>query len=339
MIVTNSLTGGGAERSMNLVANELSKRKWQVALVPINSSSPDLIAPKCEVFEVNRTWQGGYINTLTSLVKFNKIVKFWRPDVVILNTDLPEFFGAVLTQRCKLVAVEHINHPWKTRRVFGRIIRWLLKIKKTSWVTVSDHLSIWPSGNSPQKVIANAISSEDLSILSREPEKRRTAIDRLVFVGRLAVQKRPEWLLEIAKQTCLPINFIGAGAMMESLIAETKLNNLDANFQGHVLHPWTLFREGDLLVVPSKYEGDGLVIVECIRMSIPLLVSDIPEFRRFQFPDKHYCLKASDFVDRIKEHEMNLEELIVPYDIAKGILDGRRISKVGNCWESLLSSI
>lgn len=42
-IVTNSLTGGGAERAMNLAANALHAAGIQVLLIPINhgGSRPD----------------------------------------------------------------------------------------------------------------------------------------------------------------------------------------------------------------------------------------------------------------------------------------------------------
>ena len=36
MVVTNSLAGGGAERSMNLLVNELASRGMALSLVPIN---------------------------------------------------------------------------------------------------------------------------------------------------------------------------------------------------------------------------------------------------------------------------------------------------------------
>ena len=43
MIVTNSLSGGGAERSMNIVSNEMHMRKWPTILVALNSGPRDLV--------------------------------------------------------------------------------------------------------------------------------------------------------------------------------------------------------------------------------------------------------------------------------------------------------
>ena len=45
-IVTNSLSGGGAERAMNLLADNLGKfENFNVMLIPINAGPPDLIQP------------------------------------------------------------------------------------------------------------------------------------------------------------------------------------------------------------------------------------------------------------------------------------------------------
>ena len=54
-IVTNSLSGGGAERAMNLLADNLDKfEDLDVMLIPINAGPPDLIQPSCEISEINR---------------------------------------------------------------------------------------------------------------------------------------------------------------------------------------------------------------------------------------------------------------------------------------------
>ena len=96
MLVTNSLTGGGAERAMNLLSIELLNRGWSTALVPINAGGQDQVIPLCDVFPLERPWNGSLASTFKSVIKFNQVVRSWRPDVVILNCDLPELLGALL---------------------------------------------------------------------------------------------------------------------------------------------------------------------------------------------------------------------------------------------------
>jgi hypothetical protein len=115
MVVTNSLTGGGAERSMNLMCNELIRRNWTVSLVPINDSPADKVTPTCEIFALKRDWNSGIKNTLLAFLAFSRAVRIWKPDLIILNCDLPELFGAMLVRKQKFVVIEHASNPWGSR--------------------------------------------------------------------------------------------------------------------------------------------------------------------------------------------------------------------------------
>ncbi len=340
MIVTNSLTGGGAERSMNLVANELTARGIPVALVPINAGSDDQVVPKCEVYPLERQWRGSLSNTITSLWSFNRLVWAWKPDFIVLNCDLPELFGALLLSNQKLVAVEHINHPWITRQRFGRFVRKVLEIRKTTWVAVSNHLTIWPNQRVPYGILLNPIvvTSKPISSNSQHLESSQK-LKRLVCIGRLAEQKRPGWVLEIAAQAKLPVEFIGDGKMHEQLKATATIKNLQATFLGQVLDPWASLKLGDLLIIPSKYEGDGLVVIEALHHGVPMLIADIPDFRRFGFPEANYCKSINDFVQRISSYRNDISELLIPEELSLPILESRSVRAVGDSWEGFLVSI
>ena len=337
MILTNSLTGGGAERSMNLVCNELTLRGWPVSLVPINSSETDLIVPTCEVFPLNRKWQGGIVDTLSALRKFHAISRSWKPDVVILNCDLPELFGALLLKKNKRVVVEHSNPAWTTRMNFGKIVRRILRIQAATWVSVSSHIQIWPSGLEPYAVLQNPLPSsteviQDIGTTSH--------LQRLVYIGRLAsVQKRPEWMLKIGALTGIEVLMIGEGSIMQALRNEARIIHPGTDFAGYVRDAWSLVQSGDLLIVPSAWEGDGLVVIEGLKRGIPMLLSDIPDFQRFDLPSKNYCQNVDDFVARINIYRENLTSLVVPEDVKDSILSLRSLDAVGDAWEIFLNSI
>lgn len=335
MIVTNSLTGGGAERSMNLVSNELTSRGWPIALVPINSSEPDLVTPTCEVFPLNRQWRGSVFNTLSSIVKFNRLVRSWKPDVIVLNCDLPELFGALLLEKKLLVVVEHSNIAWAKREGFGKLVRTILSRRRVVWVAVSSHLRIWPNGSSPQTVLQNPLtpSLESMNILAVSAH-----VKRLVFVGRLTPEKQPARTLEISERSNFDVVIMGDGIMREPLQAEVEARGLNVSFSGQTRDPWSHVQSGDLLIVPSASEGDGLVVIEGMQRRIPLLLSDIPDFRRFGLPDRNYCLSVDDFVTRIEEYRDDLTSLIVPGEISNSILASRSLNVVGNSWERFLET-
>jgi len=339
MIVTNSRTGGGAERSMNLACNELSKRGWPISLVPINSSPNDQVTPNCEVFPLERQWRGGLISTLTAIWKFQRIINDWKPEVIVLNCDLPELFGATQFSRSRLVVVEHVDRPWITRMVLGRVIRRILKLRKAKWVAVSSHLLIWPNSLNPDAILPNSILTSQANLKVSNKFKKTNRVERLIFIGRLAPQKRPDWMIKIGKITGIPVSFIGDGAMRESMQSLAIASELNFTFHGRLEDPWAAIEVGDLLIVPSEYEGDGLVVIEGIQKGMPMLISDIPDFRRFRLSELNYCRSIQDFANSIIRFRTDISSLLIPPSISTEILFARSPKNVGDVWEEFLHAI
>lgn len=335
MIVTNSLTGGGAERSMNLVCNELTVRGWPISLVPINSSGPDQVIPICEVFPLNRKWQGTVRETGLAILKFNQMVRSWNPDIIVLNCDLPELFGAALFGKRKLFVIEHSNIPWIRRITLGRIVRKILTCRDTTWGVVSSHLSIWPNGKAPSVILENPLALAQQS--SIEPDS--DSIQRLIYIGRLSPEKCPNLLIEIGLRTGLEMEFFGDGVMREELQTTATGGKVRARFHGQVQNPWVDIQTGDLLIVPSANEGDGLVVLEGLQKEIPILLADIPDFRRFGFPERNYCKTVDSYVSRINDFHNDLSTLIVPRAMSTEILRSRSIGIVASAWERFLNSL
>jgi glycosyltransferase involved in cell wall biosynthesis len=334
MVVTNSLAGGGAERAMNLVCNELTKRKWQVSLVPINSGITDGVVLECEVFPLERNWNGTLLNTVESIWKFNKVVTKWDPEVIILNCDLPELFGSLLFSRRKLVVLEHTSKAWAKRSALGRIVRKVLTLRKPIWAAVSNHLTIWPNLGKPQVILQNSIILPGKKIEISSSNQ----IKRLVFIGRLSREKRPEFALEIARATNLEIIFIGDGVLNNELRDKALKESIKANFLGWIDKPWLNVKNGDLLIVPSSLEGDGLTVVEGLAISAPMLLADIPDLRRFDFPDKQYCASVNDFVVTIFKFKDKIDELVLDEKSSQAVLSTRSINIVGDAWTEFLKN-
>lgn len=332
-VVTNSLSGGGAERSMNLLCNELFIRNWDISLIPINRSDPDLVPLMCPVYEVNRVWNGTFLNTILSFFRFNFLIFKIRPKVLVLNCDLPEFFGALVLYPVKLIAVEHVNHPWLTRLRFGRIIRFILNLRGVCWVSVSSHLSIWPNASKPEVTLLNSITP---AVKKPTREIERAHLKRLIFIGRLTEQKRPNWIIELGKATETEVGIYGAGSQEKALRQLAQANSKEVNFFGFNPQVWTYVSPGDLLLVTSGWEGDGLVILEALNNRVPILLSDIPDLRRFNLPDRNYCNDLRNFADRIEEFRGNLNDLVVEDDVSRRILDERMPPTVAANWEKFL---
>ena len=334
MFVTNSLSGGGAERATNILVNALIDSENQVSLVAINHGPRDLIEPKCELFELNRRWQGGFLTVLQAYLGLQKAVWKWKPDYLVLNCDIPEFLGSLTIGKHKLIAVEHATFPWINRIQLGRLTRKVLAARNTKWVTVSDHLTIWGTRSEPDISICNAVI---LPNIIRNPSNGK--IKRLNYVGRLSQEKQPLWALEIAKQTELPIRIFGEGRLKPELQEYAVNYKIEIDFAGFVANPWTFFNEGDLLIVPSSFEGDGLVLVEALGNQIPLIANDIPDLRRFKLEDINYAATIEGFSKFIVENSEMIEKFLPDKSKANQILQERDPAKVSKKWISYLNSL
>jgi Glycosyl transferases group 1 len=338
LFVTNSLSGGGAERAINIAVNQIAKKNISVGLLTVNDGPQDLYTPKVPTFEVNRPWQGGPISLLFAFIKTYYLVIRVRPKVLVLNCDLPEFLGAFLFGPWKIVAVEHVPKPWSERLTLGRVIRKVLRFRKTNWVVVSDHLIPWLNGDFERTHIPNAIFENEAE--SIELINSGDKITRLIFIGRLTKnQKQPQWLLDISEITNLPVVFYGDGLFKDELIANSKVRNLDVNFCGFVSNPWSEISSGDLLIIPSAWEGDGLVVVEALSKGVPMLLNSANDLIRFGLPNKHYCSSPADFGIRISEYQNNLTALVAGSEIASKIISGRSPELVAAKWIDFLTKI
>lgn len=336
MFVTNSPSGGGAERATNILVNALHEKKVKVALTTINHSEPDLVIPTCETFPINRTWQGGPISVLSAFFRFRKIVKFWEPSHIVFECDLPEFFGSFINGNFTRIVVLQSSKPWITRLKFGTFVRKRLRNQKTKWVAVSDHFNVWCFNSQPDVVISNPIVLSDLEALTQS--QIDNSINRIFYIGRLSEEKQPDWVLDIAQQCNLPLVVIGDGNLRKQLEQRAIDFGIQASFTGFISQPWELLTPGDLLVVPSQYEGDGLVIVEAIARRIPIILNDIPDLRRFDLPDKHYCLNVAHFESTIREFSDSISNLVVSEENTNKILLDRNPNEIAKKWISLLSN-
>jgi glycosyltransferase involved in cell wall biosynthesis len=164
------------------------------------------------------------------------------------------------------------------------------------------------------------------------------SLKRLVFIGRLSAEKAPDLFINLCREFKVPAVVIGGGILSKNLLEKIRLENLDVKLLGQLVNPWEEFTIGDLLVVPSRTEGDGLVVLEALSLGIPLLLSDILAFRSFQLPEHHYCKDTVAFFNRLETFKHDLQSLVVSDQIADRILKTRRPEIIGTEWEIFLKS-
>lgn len=103
---------------------------------------------------------------------------------------------------------------------------------------------------------------------------------RLLFVGRLALQKRPERLVEAMAlvRSDVVLDLVGDGedrAKLEALVDKLQVKNV--KFCGRLDGEKLLdaYRNADVFVLPSDREGMPLVLLEAMATALPIVGSDV----------------------------------------------------------------
>lgn len=305
IFVSSSSTGGGAERAVNLLASELSFHGISIGLVNINKGPKDKFAFTGHNVEIGRQWNGGVIDTVWAFLKFSRYVRSIAPRNLILNCDLAETFGALVFSRARLIAVEHSTAPWGTRRSLGRFIRILLSLRRVRWVSVGEHIEPWSSATKVKFAIPNLTTPISPSL--QPISNKKQSVKRLVYVGRLTQElKQPEWLIDIGKSLNIEIVYVGRGPFEAELKEIANSSGVIAHFLGYQEDPWGKVLEGDLVVLPSKAEGDPLVAVEAISLNLPILLHDVPGLNHFALPKINFCRDLNDFIEVIDKNRNDL---------------------------------
>lgn len=337
LILSNSLTGGGAEISMMRLFRSLKKQGVQVGLCAINNDS---IASSLEegITILGRNWGSGLFRSLESLVNFGKFLRENKNGLLIVNCELPELYVALVAPwSMKIVAVEHTSRPWTGRRSLGFLVRLVLTLRKTKWVTVSkDPNRLWPFRNKVT-FIPNAISS-DLKKSKSKLLNDLTSTTDLVFVGRLNTGKRPQMAAEVNKMAGTTMEFFGDGPLIKEL--REIYESPRCKFHGFVPDPWALISQNSILIVTSEFEGDGMNIVEGVVNGNPILLADNIDLRRFEFPNDLYFTDQDDLLRKVMEAKAtNFDIFRIDDQIKSRLVSERSPSGVAGQWIKLIGSI
>lgn len=118
----------------------------------------------------------------------------------------------------------------------------------------------------------------------KKAQKKREKIKTILYVGRLVYDKGPDLLIDAFKKidnSDLKLVIVGEGELMENL--KNHSEGLNIEFKGRLEGDKLIdaYRQGDLLVMPSRVEGMPLRLFEAWAAKLPVVASkvgDNPEY-------------------------------------------------------------
>ena len=290
----------------------------------------------CEMIHPNdRKWSdskmGRVVSFLRVLALLYRTKKSLHPEIVVVAE------GCILSQRHGLYAARLLRlftvlyvpivTPFPTmgfpraQELESRVQRFYGRLPH-AWLTITadqaKELRRWTRATQPIFTLPN-------TVVSQIEERSTRAVDclpasavggrmRVLVLGRLdPYQKGLDFLLEYASRTPrlaenFVVNFVGEGPYAEVLVATRKQDATLASFVR--VEPWVnntieVFAVHDVLLIPSRYEGVPLVMLEAMALGIPVVASDL-EGTRAYLPDE--CLFPVGRIDMAFERLTSLRE-------------------------------
>lgn len=198
----------------------------------------------------------------------------------------------LLGKKCPpLIMTEHNTDNKRRHKVVLRPLEQFMYKPYDHVISISEqtqkNLLEWirPSQKSKYSVIENGIDVE--SFRKAEPLDKKTLYPAyqednilLLTVGRFEKQKNHEGLIKAFAK--LPTNYVlflcGEGALEQNIKALVKDLNISERvvFLGFRSDVARVMHTADIMVIPSIWEGFGLIAAEAMAAGIPIVASDVP---------------------------------------------------------------
>lgn len=291
LYVITGLGQGGAERVVCDLANEMFKRGNEVKIAYLIGDV--LTKPEHEEIEVIGVNLSDFKTLLSAYMKVSKIIKKFKPDVVhshMVHANILTRLVRISTPISKLISTAHSNNEGGALRMLGyrvthRLANLSTNVSQKATQAFEDMGAVPKDG---MQTVYNGISLEKFNHIpeARAGLEKELDLNRsykvVLAVGRFNEQKDYPSLLQaislLKREVSYPFKVIIAGdgelrALLESIIKEEDLEN-DVILLGRRIDIPKLMSAADLFVLPSKYEGFGLVVAEAMACECLVVATD-----------------------------------------------------------------
>lgn len=286
-----SLSGGGAERTVVNIINNLDNKKYDKLLVLASSKNNDYIDL------LNNDIRIIYLNSIKlrySLLKLIRCINKEKPNLLfstINANNIILLLARLLSFRNIPTIVREANNRTQSGTVTGlnKIVTFILynyistKVVALSEGVKNDLVKNFNVKKDKIKVIYNPVEIYKINELSKERinDFHRDNKEKIIIsVGRLVEQKDYATLIKsfwkVSKKLNARLIILGKGHKKNELINLCNKLKIEDKvlFLGFKKNPYKYMKNADLFVLSSKWEGFGHVIVEAMSLGIPVISTD-----------------------------------------------------------------
>ena len=286
LLVCVKLNGGGAERVGVLMANSLADRGHQVSIVS-NLYEPVVydVDKRISIHSMNPNTTNEYKKWSAAIINIRKEIKREKPDIIVGIMYLCSLAAKIASigTGIPVVMTEHNSFerppsaPFKKKDLFFKY-----KVNK-----IYDYVTVLTEAD--KKVIGNRLKRVEVMpnpLLLKPYYEEHPREKRLIAAGRVDAwhykgfdilvkawnqiyQKYPEWRLEIAGLCDRPRNYLRIVNLIQDFKIEDRTKLL-----GYCTDVEQLYRDSEIFVLSSRYEGFGLVLIEAMSQGCAPIACD-----------------------------------------------------------------
>lgn len=263
-------------------------------------------------------------NSLTTL--YYEIKKF-NPTIIHAHDFTASVKASIFSN--KVISHIHCNPTWLSRFGIKSLVYFiaLFKIKKVIGVSDSIEKEYIFSNFLKKKFhkIENFLDSNKILTLSQIPCQEFDNKFELIFLGRLEPEKNPIFFIEVVSrliQNGIKLNavIVGDGQLYNECKRKIKELNLTNNIKmlGFLDNPYPILKNTKFIIIPSVYEGFGLVAVEAMILETLVLCSGNGGLNDIVTKKTGYkCNDVNSYVENITRLHFNEKEYFSKINHAK----------------------
>jgi L-malate glycosyltransferase len=321
--ITGPLVFGGAERFNIDLVNNLDKNIFDPQIISIHNK--DFVGEEFDKQGLKiKKFIKKYKIDLGLIFKLRKYLKSEKPDIIHTQLFAGDAWGriaAILAGVPAIVLTEQnvtSNDIWLRRKV-----KYILSFftHKTFAISQGVKESMIKEGISTKKlqVIYNGI---EIDKFKNTEFKLNTDAPIFFNIGRLEKQKGQIYLIQafkilLKKYPQAELWIAGSGSLEKELKTESKeLSNV--KFLGTRKDIADIFKQIDIFVLPSLWEGMGVVLPEAMLARKPIIASNVPAVKEVVKDNKTGLLSEPKDVNKLAK---KMEKYLVDKNFAKKMAD------------------
>ena len=360
--------GGVAEYIKDLLGH-LDEEKYENILIVSNDYEEQKEINKIckKIFYVDMIRKILFKKDIQAILKIRRIIKQEKPDILYLHSSKAGALGRIATFFCGRVKIIYNAHGWyfnadisnKKKKFFEWIEKILaFKTNKIIAISKSEYDSAIQKGICKEHKIAlieNGIDIKKYNDYSkyRESIRKKYKIKKndvvIGIVGRISEQKDPITSIKAACQIIKQDNsvycmFVGTGDLKEEVLKIAKENQIDSNIiiTGWVDEVKKYIATFDIALLPSKWEGFGLAILEYMVCKKPIIATNIGGIANILQPDRAFFIEKENANDIVRQYKNILNNPQIPYIVEenyKECINKYSIERVALQTESIFKEV